>query len=110
MRAPPLVRDPCIADEDSHKTDIISTASPHCSFPLYNFLFCICTAAVWYTVPWNVLNFPCGVVPVTKVTNGDLQVDKTSYPAKDIFHKTMKQVSYAAECFVITILVLGDFL
>ena len=76
----------------------------------FTICYCICTAAVWYTVLWNVLNFPSGVVPVTKVTNGDLQVDKTSYPAKDIFHKTMKQVSYSAECFVITILVLGDLL
>ena len=97
-----IVRDPWIANGDSHKTDILCTVSPNYSFVLYNFLFCIFTAAVWYTVPWNVLNFPCGVVPVTKVTNRDLQVDKTSYPAKDIFHKTMKQVSYAAERFVIT--------
>lgn len=45
-----------------------------------------------YTIPWNVLNFPAGVVPVTKVTQADTATDKESYPAKDIFHRIMKRV------------------
>lgn len=49
--------------------------------------------AVFYTAMWNVLNFPAGVLPVTKVTAEDRKSDETNFTPKDFFFKIMKQVS-----------------
>ena len=53
------------------------------------------TAAASYTGLFNVLNFPAGVVPVTKVTPKDQSElnDPTIYPAKKMYDKMARKVS-----------------
>ncbi|KAF6041397.1 faah-1 [Bugula neritina] len=48
-------------------------------------------SAVSYCVTWNVLNFPAGVVPVTRVTSADEEADKKNFPPKDMFHRVLKR-------------------
>ena len=42
---------------------------------------------------FNLLNFPSGIVPITKMTTNDIEVDKREFPVKDMWHKAMKYVS-----------------
>ena len=39
----------------------------------------------------NLLNFPSGVVPITKVTKEDVAFDMKEFPDKDMWHKAMKK-------------------
>lgn len=45
-----------------------------------------------YNGLYNLLNFPAGVVPVTRVTAEDVRKDMETFPAKDIWHKAIKKV------------------
>ena len=45
-----------------------------------------------YTVVYNALNFPAGVVPVTKVTTEDLQKLEDEYPTDNMYHQMIKAV------------------
>lgn len=47
-----------------------------------------------YTALFNVLNFPSGAVPITKVTTEDIEKDMVNFPTKDMWHKAIKKVSY----------------
>lgn len=42
---------------------------------------------------YNILNFPSGIVPVTKVTTEDVLKDMETFPAKDMWHRAVKNVS-----------------
>lgn len=41
---------------------------------------------------FNLLNFPAGVVPITKCQSEDTAEDLKTFPPKDMFHKAMKSV------------------
>ena len=42
---------------------------------------------------FNLLNFSCGIVPITKVTAEDVKNDVEGFPAKDMYHSEAKSVS-----------------
>ena len=44
-------------------------------------------------MPYNVLNYPAGILPMTRVTEQDVR-DMADYPTKDDTHKQVKSVSY----------------
>ena len=44
-----------------------------------------------YSTMYNLLNYPAGVVPVTKVTEQDIQ-EMADYPQKTKFEKNIKKV------------------
>ncbi|KAF6020082.1 FAAH [Bugula neritina] len=46
---------------------------------------------VVYTALFNVLNFPSGAVPITKVTTEDIEKDMVNFPTKDMWHKAIKK-------------------
>jgi len=46
--------------------------------------------AIAYMGMFNLLNFPAGVVPVTRGTNEDTLNDRQLFSTKDMFHKAMK--------------------
>ena len=48
--------------------------------------------AVIYMCVYNLLNFPSGVVPVTRVTDADAATDAATFPTDYIGHQTMKKV------------------
>lgn len=52
------------------------------------------TVAMMYLGIYNLLNFPAGVVPVTRVTAEDVRKDMQTFPAKDMWHKAMKKVNF----------------
>lgn len=54
------------------------------------------TGAVIYTSTYNVLDFPAGSVPVTKVTEQDVAMVK-DYPASDVWHQTVKKGMQGSE-------------
>lgn len=41
---------------------------------------------------FNLLNFPSGVVPITKVTTEDVKSDMENYPTPDMGAKAIKKV------------------
>jgi hypothetical protein len=56
------------------------------------FLFCLHgLGIISYTMLYNVLDFPAGSLPVTKVTTEDTN-KLVEYPMKDLWHKNVKQV------------------
>ena len=44
-------------------------------------------------MPYNVLNYPAGILPMTRVTSQDVQ-DMAQYPTKDAKHRRVKEVYY----------------
>ena len=66
---------------------------------LYFFLYYTATqylfsvAMMAYLGYFNLLNFSCGIVPITKVTAEDVKNDVEGFPAKDMYHSEAKSVS-----------------
>ncbi|RUS72451.1 hypothetical protein EGW08_019783 [Elysia chlorotica] len=62
-----------------------------------------------YTAIWNVLNYPAGIVPVTKVTSGDVAktFDPTCFPAKTKTEQMMRDDARGSEGLPITVQVAG---
>lgn len=56
-------------------------------------MYCFITAAMAYMGFFNLLNFPAGIVPITKVTEDDLRKDMQTFPTKDMYHRAMKRAS-----------------
>lgn len=61
------------------------------------FLSSLFSAGATYTVFYNVINYPAGSVPVTKVTAED-EAKMADYPAKTRFQKEMKKVHTCVLC------------
>lgn len=57
---------------------------------IYIFLNVIIGGCVYSTM-YNLLNYPAGVLPVTKVTEQDIK-DMANYPNKTKFEKNIKKV------------------
>ncbi|XP_046552489.1 vitamin D3 hydroxylase-associated protein-like isoform X1 [Haliotis rubra] len=55
------------------------------------------TAAVTYTTLYNVLNFPAGSLPVTKVTEDDQKKLEEVYPTNTIHEKMTKKMSRGSD-------------
>ena len=55
-------------------------------------MFLTVTGGVTYTTLYNVLNYPAGSVPVTKVTAID-ETKMKDYPTKRAYEKFIKKVS-----------------
>ena len=51
------------------------------------------SGALTYTILYNVLNFPAGSVPVTKVTSED-EAKMADFPCTEIWDRTIKKVYY----------------
>ncbi|GFS13581.1 fatty acid amide hydrolase 1 [Elysia marginata] len=62
-----------------------------------------------YTIIWNVMNFPAGVVPVTKVTPSDVEkaLDPSTYPAKHLQEKLFQADAQGSEGLPIAVQVAG---
>lgn len=67
------------------------------------------TACGTYTVIWNVMNFPAGVVPVTKVTASDVKktLDPSTYPAFYQQEKDLQADARGSEGLPISVQVAG---
>ena len=68
---------------------------PGCSifFKLIATQFLFSVAMMAYLGYFNLLNFSCGIVPITKVTAEDVKNDVEGFPAKDMYHSEAKSVS-----------------
>ena len=63
---------------------------------------CFISGAIAYLGIFNLLNFPAGIVPITRCTTEDLQKDRETFPAKDMFHIAMKSVTFDTNILCIT--------
>ncbi|XP_059159535.1 fatty-acid amide hydrolase 1-like [Physella acuta] len=55
-----------------------------------------CIVGVTYTTVYNIMGFPCGVVPATQVTQQDV-VNMKSYPARNSAEKHIQEISKGSE-------------
>ncbi|CAH1776226.1 unnamed protein product [Owenia fusiformis] len=84
-----------IEDWQSHDLDAVISPGFGCpAIPLKT--PALATSAVSYTTIFNVLNFPAGSLPVTKVNAADT-ANMKDYPTIDLAHKTVKKGMVGAE-------------
>lgn len=78
-----------LAEMDNYEIDVILCPGQMLPAPPTGVLGTFPTAGITY-IPWNVMNFPAGIAPITKWNSAD-DVSMSTYPSDDQAYKIIKE-------------------